>query len=202
MPRSIRSTSAQAILSLALALQLILLSAGTAHAATPRERRASRAAFEQAQKHYAAERYAEALDGYSEAHRLMPMPAFIFNMAQCQRLMGKHEEALALYERFLEEEPKAANREMVEGFIQDMATAIAAAAPPPPVLTPAPTVSESDELAALQTPPPGDVRPIHEQWWFWTGVGAVVVGGVVTGVALSSSGTPGPAATLGDVSLR
>jgi tetratricopeptide (TPR) repeat protein len=200
MLRSIPSTSARTILSLALALQLIVLSAGTAHAATPRERRAARAAFEQAQKHYAAERYAEALEGYSEAHRLMPMPAFIFNMAQCQRLMEKHEEALALYERFLEEEPKAENRPMVEGFIQDMATAIAAATPPPPVLTPADDAPE--ELAALKAPPPEVARPIHEQWWFWTGVGAVVVGGVVTGVALSSSGSPGPTATLGDVSLR
>jgi hypothetical protein len=41
--------------------------------------------------------------------------------------------------------------------------------------------------------------PIYEKWWFWTGVGAVVVAGAVTAIALSSSGggTTNPSSTLG-----
>jgi hypothetical protein len=43
---------------------------------------------------------------------------------------------------------------------------------------------------------PGEVeveppRPITSRWWFWTGVGAVVVGGVVTGIVLASQPDPG-----------
>lgn len=33
--------------------------------------------------------------------------------------------------------------------------------------------------------------PIYERWWFWTGVGAAVVGGIVVGVALASGGGDG-----------
>jgi hypothetical protein len=43
---------------------------------------------------------------------------------------------------------------------------------------------------------PGQVEPTHEtpitgRWWFWTGIGAVVVGGVVTGIVLASQPSPG-----------
>ncbi len=32
--------------------------------------------------------------------------------------------------------------------------------------------------------------PVYAKWWFWTGVGAVVVGGVVTAVALTTEKSP------------
>jgi hypothetical protein len=35
-------------------------------------------------------------------------------------------------------------------------------------------------------------HPIYTRWWFWTGVGVVVVGAVVAGIALSSGGSAGP----------
>jgi hypothetical protein len=44
-----------------------------------------------------------------------------------------------------------------------------------------------------------EVKPVVKQWWFWTGAGAVVVGAVVTAVALSAKGsTPAapPSGTL------
>jgi hypothetical protein len=42
-------------------------------------------------------------------------------------------------------------------------------------------------------------KPIYGTWWFWTGVGAVVVAGTVTAIALSSrgGGTNVPGTTLG-----
>lgn len=195
--------SARAALCLGLALQLAL-PASAVLAATPTEspRAASRAAFLQAQKDYAAERYGEALEGYSEAHRLMPMPAFIFNMAQCQRLLQKPEEALALYRQYLTEEPRAKNRKTVEGFIAELETAVAALPPKAPVLTPsAPKEEQTPALAALTPPPAPAAAPLYKQWWFWTGV-AVVAGGVATGAALAANGPGLPPASLGDVNLR
>jgi hypothetical protein len=35
-------------------------------------------------------------------------------------------------------------------------------------------------------PEPQESQPVYKRWWFWTGVGAVVAGGVVTAVLLSS----------------
>jgi hypothetical protein len=41
--------------------------------------------------------------------------------------------------------------------------------------------------------------PVYTTWWFWTGVGAAVVAGTVSAIALSSSGdgTKNPSSTLG-----
>lgn len=206
MHRSIRSRplSLSSALCLGLALQLSL-PAASAHAApaTREDRAASKLVFQRAQEDYAAGRYSVALAGYAEAHRLYPLPAFIFNMAQCERLLDRPEEALALYRRYLTEEPKAKNRATVEGLISELETTLAARRPKEPVnLVPAtPTEPPAAELAAITSTPAAAPAPLHHQWWFWTGV-AVVVGGVATGVALASGGPSLPPTSLGDVVLR
>lgn len=43
--------------------------------------------------------------------------------------------------------------------------------------------------AALDAPPPPD-EPIYEKWWFWTGIGALAVVGVVVAVSVSGQKTP------------
>jgi len=56
------------------------------------------------------------------------------------------------------------------------------------------SVRAPDAAAATE---PGDRRPVYKTWWFWTLVGAAVVGGVVVGVAATSGKTPDcPAARL------
>ncbi len=56
-------------------------------------------------------------------------------------------------------------------------------------------------LVAQPGPPPpaAEPGPFYTRWWFWTIVGAVVVGGVVTAVVLSS-GTQKPACSVAGVS--
>jgi hypothetical protein len=39
-------------------------------------------------------------------------------------------------------------------------------------------------------PPTDGTTPVYKKWWFWTAVGAVVIAGVVAGVALSREQTP------------
>ena len=55
------------------------------------------------------------------------------------------------------------------------------AAPPAPVLEPGALA-----IAAAPAPAPTST-PVYEKWWFWTAIGAVVVAGVVVGVASSAS---------------
>ena len=57
--------------------------------------------------------------------------------------------------------------------------------------------SRAVTLVAQPAPPqPESSGPVYTKWWFWTIVGAVVVGGVVTAVALSG-GTTKPACPAG-----
>jgi hypothetical protein len=73
------------------------------------------------------------------------------------------------------------------------APAPASAVPPAPPPTSATVASETASapgatLVSTSEPHPdeGESRPITKQWWFWTGIGAVVVAGVVTAIVLSS----------------
>ena len=45
-------------------------------------------------------------------------------------------------------------------------------------------------VAQPAQPETGSSGPIYSKWWFWTIVGAVVIGGVVTAVALSGTSKP------------
>jgi hypothetical protein len=60
----------------------------------------------------------------------------------------------------------------------------------PPPYQPAPDQQQPAGTLVAQPAPP-QAQPVYAKWWFWTIVGAVVVGGVVTAVVLSS-GTSKP----------
>jgi hypothetical protein len=65
-------------------------------------------------------------------------------------------------------------------------------------------------LATIPSPPPGDFTAapsrdggtsVTEEWWFWTLLGVVVAGGVVTGVVVGTQSQGIPDGTLGTVVL-
>ena len=74
----------------------------------------------------------------------------------------------------------------------------------PPAMTPPPP--GSSPMIATTAQPGGDraAAPIYTRWWFWTGVGAVVAGAVITGVVIATRGQVGdcqgisPCRTVGD----
>jgi tetratricopeptide (TPR) repeat protein len=67
-----------------------------------------------------------------------------------------------------------------------------------PVVTPPAVVVSQTPAAPLPnpvTPHPRDDQAapsIVTRWWFWTGVGALVAGGVIAGVVIATSGTEAP----------
>lgn len=68
--------------------------------------------------------------------------------------------------------------------------------------------STSLTLETPRTDPLGPAAPVSEgggsvaeEWWFWTIIGVVVAGGVVTGVVLGTQGDGIPDSTLGTVTL-
>jgi hypothetical protein len=61
----------------------------------------------------------------------------------------------------------------------------------PPYPAPPPAGDQQPAGTLVAQPAPPQSQPVYTKWWFWTIVGAVVVGGVVTAVVLSS-GTSKP----------
>jgi hypothetical protein len=75
-----------------------------------------------------------------------------------------------------------------------------ATAPPPPSpllappaipLEPAPPPSLAPEVSTKSPPPDQPSTSILKRWWFWTGVGVLVAGGVIGGVAAAKRGQVG-----------
>ncbi|HZI08474.1 MAG TPA: tetratricopeptide repeat protein, partial [Archangium sp.] len=68
----------------------------------------ARAKFAEGNLAYDLGEFQKALDAYSESYRLMPLPGFLFNIAQCHRQLGRPERAGFFYRRYLslsKEEP-------------------------------------------------------------------------------------------------
>ncbi len=174
--------------------------------------------FQQGQKLFTVSRYREALEQFKNAFLAVEDPVFLFNIAQCHRLLGEKEEAARFYRRYLEAAPNnASERARAEKWIAELEAGQSVPAPvtpapgpavTPPVVAPArppaspPLMGSSPNLEPppvtgepapginLTAPPPDDTepRPIYKKWWFWAGVGAVVVVGGIAAAAAASGG--------------
>jgi tetratricopeptide (TPR) repeat protein len=165
--------------------------------------------FVSGSKHFDLGEYTDALNDFKEGYRLKDDPVFLYNIAQCHRLLNQNTEALRAYKTYLRRAPTAQNRDEVERKIAAIEEAQAAAnkastTPPNQVLPPdahttgepgttttAPSTTEpatTGNALTSSAPPPSDRTPIYKKWWLWTAVGVVVVGaglGIGLGVGLS-----------------
>jgi tetratricopeptide (TPR) repeat protein len=78
-----------------------------------------------AQQHFAAKEYQKAAEELQLAYTLDPRPLYLFNVAQAYRRALLPKEALAMYERFLREDPNSTLRGEAEGYCNDMRVLIA-----------------------------------------------------------------------------
>jgi len=201
--------------SAALTLSVVLLAGGVAHAGDPKAEQA-RAHFQQGDTFFKLDKYAQALQEFEQAYLAKQDPSFLYNIAQCHRLMGNRVEAIRFYKRYLNDAPTAANRPVAEKHIRDLESALGAeeltgahpaaspapgpanpstmpapqqtAAAPVAPLAPAPPPPSSDAMLTAPPPSPADEHPFYTKWWFWTAVGGVVVGGLL--IALLTNRDP------------
>ncbi|HXU01192.1 MAG TPA: tetratricopeptide repeat protein [Polyangia bacterium] len=193
--------------SAALTVSVVLLAgAGVARAADPNAEKA-RAHFQQGDTYFKLDKYANALQEFEQAYLAKQDPSFLYNIAQCHRLMGNRADAIRFYKRYITDAPNAANRSVAEKHIRDLEAALdaeqltgarpASPAPapampapqpaaPPPVAPldarPPPPASDTVLTAPPSPPSPADEHPFYTKWWFWTAVGGVVV---VSGLLLA-----------------
>lgn len=202
----------------------------------------ARAKAKQAQTAYDLGRFEEALEAYAAAYESKPMPAFLFNIAQCHKELGRYERAIFFYRRYLDRTTSSRDAETVQRLIEscEAKQALARQQQPPPsppsspslaptergevaegpppkvsdaprvVPPPSPTLTEATARDLAQSPgspatsaPPSVASgptPLHRRWWFWTAIGAAVVGGTATAIALSQPHLA--STTLGTINAR
>jgi tetratricopeptide (TPR) repeat protein len=138
-----------------------LLSAGQpARAADPRTESA-REHSAQGDAYYKLEKYSNAIGEYEQAYLAKADPSFLYNIAQCHRLMGQGVEAIKFYRRFLKDAPNATNRAIAEKHIKDLEDASArpgspaepSSTTPPPLPAAAATPATTAPPAPLSAPP-------------------------------------------------
>lgn len=99
------------------ALALLWCSVSSADPAADKQ---AKAKFVAAQAAYDVGQFDKALDLYGAAYNLKPLPAFLFNMAQCHKQLANYERALFFYRRFLAQAPRGTDTETVEQLIVAM----------------------------------------------------------------------------------
>jgi tetratricopeptide (TPR) repeat protein len=124
---------------------------------------------------------AEAMAAFQAAYAVRPDPAFLFDIGQCQRRLGRREEALASYRAFLRERPNSEKRDVVERLIASLERnpqLLAAPSPPP---SPPPSSGTVEKSA----------RPaLYRRWWLWTAVGGTALAGLAIGLGVGLTARP------------
>jgi len=85
----------------------------------------AKALFAKGNEHYNLGEFEKALEQYRRAYRAKPLPAFLFNIAQCHRKLGQHDDAVTMYQSYLAGVPDAQNKALVESLITESRTKLA-----------------------------------------------------------------------------
>lgn len=142
----------------------------------------ARSLFEAGEVAFREGRFENALEYLQRSYELSHRPALLYNLGTTYDRLRRDAEALAAFERYLEEVPDAAQRAQIERRIAVLRESIARGAPSP---------DAEDETGA---PEGGDPAPASETsdgaalpGWTTLGVGAAVLvgGGILLGVALA-----------------
>ena len=152
--------------------------------------RTARAHFLRAEKAFNLAKFTEALAAYEAAYEVRPLPALLFNIAQCHRNLGDHERAVFFYRRYLTLEPRSKNRELVQDLIaeeeqeQERERAARAAIASP---RPAPSPAVTDQLLTAAPPAAEPGKPLYRRWWVWA-IAGVAVAGITTALLYPRQG--------------
>jgi tetratricopeptide (TPR) repeat protein len=208
--RSIRSsheqqamTSTRRIAAIVTAGLIASLASARAAAAPSEKERDARTHFQAGETKFKAGEFDAALAEYQAGYDAKPLPGFLVNIAQCQRRLGDLKAARATYQKFVLVAPDSPLVPQVRSMIAEIDGLLdstdksksgnGAAGEEKPEATPPPAAKAEPEPAAAPVlvaaaPAPAPARSSH-RWWLWGAIGAVVVGGAVTAVVLSSGGT-------------
>src|SRR4051794_13924463 len=98
----------------------LLLAMGRGAAAADARTEKAREHYVQGDAYYKLDKYGDALREYEQAYIAKQDPSFLYNIAQCHRLMGDKAEAIKFYRRYLKDAPAAPNRAIAEKHIKEL----------------------------------------------------------------------------------
>ncbi len=143
-------------------------------------------------------RYAEALSIYVQLYTETHHPTYLRNIGRCRQMMRQPGPAIDSFRSYLRQARDLApsERAEIEGYIAEMQRLEASAAPAPALSTTppseaapgqpptwAPVAPTTGDATAAPAAHEGDASPLTHKWWFWTGIGALVIAGVIVAVA-------------------
>ena len=184
------------------AVLVALLMTSPVAAATPETERTARAHFQAGEAKFKAGAFDEALAEYQAGYDVLPLPGFLINVAQCQRRLSDLKTARATYQKFVLVAPDSPLLPQVRSMIAEIDGLLAKpeddkppaaeaddnAKPASTLTVAAPAETPAPVLVAKASDPAPEAAP-RRRWWLWGAIGAVVVGGAVTAVVLSTGGT-------------
>jgi tetratricopeptide (TPR) repeat protein len=135
-----------------------------------------------AEQHFEAKEYEQAIEALREAYATEPDPAFVFAEGSALQELGRYDEAIEVYERFLalappkEQAQKAFDRIQICRAALDESEPAPEPAPPPRVVEPEPEPRPSQPIDRDEP-----TLPWHRD----------VAGGVLLGVGLATAATGG-----------
>jgi tetratricopeptide (TPR) repeat protein len=193
--------------ALAAALSISLASAGVlaqqkradAAAAPSSEDEVARGLFQAGKAAYEASNYTDALNFFEQAYARSGRPQLLYNVGQSADRLRQDQKALDAFKKYLELVPDASNRVEVETRIGVLERTIAErnhSAPVAAVPTPSETAAQAQPApheaptsdVAFDEPDEAGGEPVTKKGWFWTGVGAVVLGGTAVALAVALGG--------------
>jgi tetratricopeptide (TPR) repeat protein len=134
-------------------------------------------------KLYGVRSFDEAAAEYKAGELIEPAPVFDYNLGQCFRQLGKYQEAIWHYERFLTRgDPHGEILDAVNSFITQMKGELSKRAMTQPPTEPAPSVPPASSASSQGAPPPQASRHDIEPWysdrlgWTLAGIGLLGVG--------------------------
>src|SRR3569623_107591 len=96
--------------------------------ATPAQR--AKQHYLRGEAYFKSKNFSEAMDEYQKGYLEKPDAVFIFNIAQCQRLLGNSSAAVEFYQRYLREAPNGPGRPVAEKEIAELRGAAPPETPP------------------------------------------------------------------------
>ena len=171
----------------------------------PKQEKVARAHFDRAEKAFNLGNFDAALAGYQAAYEALPLPAFLFNIAQCHRNLRNREQAVFFYQRYLSLAPDAPNRGVVQELIAEQKRLLEYEQPAEPDdkrvdlnARPEPT---DPTVASLDERPAEDRGKWKKARWYLLGaLGVALIGGVAL-LSVRRSGSL-PTGELGAIDTR
>ena len=148
-----------------------------------------------------------AVGKFKEAYDLSNKPALLYNIAFAHDKAGNREQAIFFLERYLAEDKGAPQERQAQVTARiktlklEKAQADAARADAEARKAEAEARKAAAEQADRELALRASEKPLYKKWWLWTIVGAVVAGGIATGVVLGTAkkDAVAPPSKLGEI---